>query len=371
VEFKAFDTAEGKRWLMVSSGGFEDRDREIVSTDFLEYAVKAADGDGVRGPLLIWHVPGSEIGMCDTQVVIGKPGFLLESGLFLDTPAGQAAAQYLGHAQRTKEYGGSIQFVYARRTEDGVYLPPGRIIERSVLPSDRAAFPWSAVAMKEVGEVAITKEKQAELEKILGADEAARVIGQLEQGAKSLQELGLRWKEVATEPQSTQSDTKPADGEGESGNQRIGESQVAAQSAEKDSKEPSPNPPIPASLEIVLGPEVLGDFAALVTPVVRKEIAGAVQPVADGLETLRAAVQNIAEQVAKLTRSDAEKVAEAVRGLPRATVKAIGSGQLFRPTAQAPVPDPGQAPPAGLTQDLPQQKDLQEVGLRSLGLKND
>ena len=197
TQFKALKQADGRtRWVMTSSGGFEDRDGEIVSTAFLESAVKAADHTGNRGPLLIFHVPGSDVGTCDTQAVIGEPGFLLESGLFAETEAGQRAAAYF--TEHAKEYGGSIKFLYVNRTPDGVYLPPGLIMERSVLPANWAAFPWSAITLKEVSEMAkgLSAEKRAELERVLGPDLAEQIVAGLDEGGEALKALGVRWKEV-------------------------------------------------------------------------------------------------------------------------------------------------------------------------------
>lgn len=289
VTFKTIKQADGRaRWVMVSSGSFEDRDREVVSTAFLESAVKAADETGERGPLLIYHIPGSQIGVCDTQMVIGSPGFLLESGTFDDTEAGRQAAAYF--AEHANEYGGSIRFVYNQRTLDGVYLPPGLILERSVLPRDRAAFPWSGVQVMEVEKMmGINEEKLAELKKILGDELAEQIVQGLTASAEQLKMAGVRWKEV----QSSAPDTER-------------EGTVVAQ-------------------EVILTPETVAAVA--------KEAADkALAQVSPALDALRQAMEKLASDVAALQRSDDEKLAEKVRQLPRATVKALSGGQVVRPT---------------------------------------
>lgn len=288
VTFETIKQADGKaRWVMVSSGGFEDRDREIVSTAFLESAVKAADETGERGPLLIYHIPGSQIGTCDTQMVIGSPGFLLESGTFDDTEAGRRAAAYF--AEHANEYGGSIRFVYNQRTLDGVYLPPGLILERSVLPRDRAAFPWSGVQVMEVEKMmGINEEKLAELKKILGNDLAEQIVQGLAASAEQLKATGIRWKEVQPDADAGREET------------------VVAQ-------------------EVILTPETVAAVAKEATDKALAQIS----PV---LDALRQAVEKLASDVAALQREDDEKLAEKVRQLPRATVKALSGGQVVRPT---------------------------------------
>jgi hypothetical protein len=128
-ELKVYDAPDGrKRWVLVSSGGFEDRDKEIVSTAYLESAVDYAERSKERGPLLIWHIPGSDVGTCDYQAIVGEPGMLLESGLFDATPRGERAAAY--YRQKAADTGASIRFLWANRTADGVFLPPVMILER-------------------------------------------------------------------------------------------------------------------------------------------------------------------------------------------------------------------------------------------------
>ncbi len=320
VEFTTLKQADGRtRWLMVSSGGFEDRDEELVSTALLESAVKAADETGERGPLLIFHVPGSEIGTCDTQVITGEPGFLVESGLFAENAAGQRAAAYF--AEHAKEYGGSIKFVYSRRTVDGVYLPPGLILERSVLPRERAAFPWSTVAVWEVEKMAgINEAKLAELKKILGDELADQVVAGLDASAERLKAAGVRWKEA-----------------------RATEDQVLAA-----------EPPAAAAtaLEVVLTPEAI----AAVVKETTAAVLAAVQPalVAD-LAGVQQEVAKLTAAVAAVQQADDEKLAEKVRNLPRATVKALQSDGVIRPTQRQ-----GEGSAAA------QAKSLQARGLQTL-----
>jgi cation transport regulator ChaB len=348
VEFKTIDQPDGRtRWVMLSSGGFEDRDREIVSTAFLEAAVKAADKSGQRGPLLIYHVPGSNIGACDTQAVVGEPGFLLESGLFDDTPAGQAAAVY--YKEHAAEKGGSIRFLWVNRTGDGVYLPPGLVLERSVLPRDKAAFPWSGIQLMEVDQMAkLEKAKQEELERVLGPELAAQIVSQLEQGSSALKELGIRWKEISGEapagqaaPAAPTTPTAPV--------------APAAPAADKSAAAPvtPADPPAqageaaalqPVEWDVVFNAEAIGAMATEVAKQVAGDVEKTLTGALDGLNTLHAAVRKMSADLEELKRSEDERVADKVRNLPRATLK-----QIQRPTQTRPQTDNGgNAPPVSL-----------------------
>ena len=72
-------------------------------------------------------------------------------------------------------------------------------------------------------------------------------------------------------------------------------------------------------MELVLSPEALDAVA-------EKAVAGLqalLAPIAESQETLRAALSKIAADVEQLKRTEDERVAEKVRNLPRATVKAM------------------------------------------------
>lgn len=306
VEMKAFDQADGRtRWIAISSGGFEDRDGEVVSTAFLADAVKAADADGQRGTLDIWHIPGSDIGTCDWQAV--HAGFLVESGTFDDTPAGRAAAARVKEA--SDRYGVSIQFVFANRTPDGVYLPPGRIVKRSILPRDAAAFPWSGVTLKEWGnqKMIIDERKREELIRLVGEDEAERILAAVDVNAERLKQAGVRFKEIASA--AAPADPEPA---------------RAAVGA------------LPETFDMELSDEALDALAektaARVVPLLDERLK-AVAAVVDGLNTLRAAVDGLVAEIADLSRAEDERLAEKAANLSRAQVRFVR-----RPTvANAPV----------------------------------
>ncbi len=310
---KLYEQKDGRtRWLSISSGGFEDRDREVVSTAFLESAVKAADESGDRGPLLVYHIPGAQIGTCDFQALVG--GFLLESGLIDDTEAGRRAAEHL--REHAKEYGVSIKFLYHNRTEDGVYEPPGLILERSVLPRDAAAFPWSAFELKELEGDMIDERKKQVLVELVGEEEAERILSGLVDSTEILKEAGVRFKE-AQEAEEQEAETEAKDHETE----------IAGGGAEEQEGDEGDD-----SYEIVFSPESLQaiskELAGDIATIVEEKMAATVAEV----ETLRSAVEKLAQTVERLARAEDERIEEKVRNLPRATLRRMA----VRPTRNNP-----------------------------------
>jgi len=276
------------RWLLVTSGAFVDREGEIVSTAFLRDAVDFAQKSGYRGTLNFWHLPGSDIGTCDFQALIGEPPFLLESGLFDDTPAGRAAARYC--QENASELGASLEFVF-RQKENGVYLPPGVIIRRSILPRRHAAFPWSELMIKEQK---MQQEVIAELAKLLGipVDEAEKIYDHLVSRSHTLRELGVQWKEngaVASEEE----------------------------------------PDVEETLEAVLDEATLAQIA--------DQVIERLTPLMDGfnerIAQLEQQVQALQVALTELRQADEEKIAQAVRSLPHATLRYVQRNVgLRRPT---------------------------------------
>jgi len=332
-EIKVFKQADGTtRWLAISSGAFEDRDNEVVSTAFLRDAVKAADETGERGPLLVYHVPGAVVGECDYQAVIGEPGMLVESGTFADTEMGRRAAAYM--EKHAKDYGMSIKFLFVNRTEDGVFEPPGRILERSILPREKAAFPWSLIALMEVEKMAIIdKDKQEELERILGPDLAAQVLSGVEASIESLKEAGIRYKEVGQEPaeQETTVEAEP-----ESATEAAGDPEATPKA--KQAGDETEQPQSPQEFQLVLPPDLTEQIAEKAAA----QVAERLGTLETGLAEVAAALKQLNGAVAELARSEEERLQEKLAHLPRATVKA---GTVTRPTQQGPrvpVSDNGQ-----------------------------
>lgn len=181
--FFTFKDALGNdRWLAVSSNSFEDREGEIITAKALEDAVAWADRTGARGTLRLWHTgPAGDIGQCDFQGIQGR--FLIESGKFLDTAQSQAAKAYLTKAD-PQSLAMSIGFGYKEDQFDGRNYDQVRIIERSVLPHEAAANPWTLFTLKEAS---MDQKKETWLKDVLGDDLASRVISTADAATKELE----------------------------------------------------------------------------------------------------------------------------------------------------------------------------------------
>lgn len=182
--FMVIKTEDGDRWVSYSSNAFEDREEEIVATKALEDAILIADATGDRGPLMLWHTKGTEIGVCDFQGLQGR--FLIESGTFLDTKMAQAAKAALMNSD--VPLGVSIGFAHPKTQPDesGVFTNI-KILERSVCPLARAANPFTAFETLKGGDM--DDERRAWFTSILGAEKAESILARADTATKELEPL--------------------------------------------------------------------------------------------------------------------------------------------------------------------------------------
>lgn len=307
---KLFEQEDGRfRWLAVSSGGFEDWDGEVVSTSFLEDCVDRADKMGDHGELWVAHVPGTRIGDCDFMAL--SDGFLLESGLFDQTPMGERAKAYLIEHPESEV---SITFAYRNRSRDGVYAPPGFIIERSILPAGTAAFPWSSISLMEMDTMAtISEPKRKALADILGEDVAGEVLAGMERGAKVLQAAGVRFKELAQPAGISGSEAAPIE---------------VTQPADMETIQ-----------EFELSDEALDGIADKLWQRVGGLVEKSITPLGTQFGELRTVVEAMGADLARLTEAEDERIAEKAANLPRATVR-----RILRPTQEKSLADQPEAP---------------------------
>lgn len=169
------DSAGADRWLAITTTAYEDKDREIISTNAIKEAVMLGDATQDRGPLLYWHVPGLALGDCDFQAQ-GGPGdrFLIEGGTFRS----KALAAF-GQKLSSSGYQMSPGFIHGDdQPRDGVY-DHILIYERSAVPPGRAANYFTRLAAAKETSV-VTPEKIAEYrEKASGNAEALALLDTL------------------------------------------------------------------------------------------------------------------------------------------------------------------------------------------------
>lgn len=318
---KLFEQEDGRfRWLAVSSGGFEDWDGEVVSTSFLEDCVERADKMGDHGELWVAHVPGTRIGNCDFMAL--SDGFLLESGLFDQTPMGERAKAYLIEHPESEV---SITFAYRNRSKDGVYAPPGFIIERSILPAGAAAFPWSSISLMEMDTMAtISEPKRKALADILGDEVAGEVLAGMERGAKVLQEAGVRFKELA----------QPEEVGGRGGVPPAGIS--GSEAAPIEVTQPTDMETIQ---EFELSDEALDGIADKLWQRFGVLVEKSITPLDEQVRRTAHAVEAMGADLARLTEAEDERIAEKAANLPRATVR-----RILRPTQEKSLAEQPEAP---------------------------
>lgn len=183
--FHVFKTKAGSyRWIARSANAFKDHEGEIFSTKALEDYVERSDTRNNRGTLRLWHVKGTDIGVCDFSTVEGR--FLIESGTFDDTPQAKKALDYfIAHEDTPFEM--SIGYLYkAADRADSIYewldIP-----ERSVCPPKAAMNPWTGFAtIKEVDEK-VNESKKAFLEGVFGTEFVADLVTKAEEDTKALE----------------------------------------------------------------------------------------------------------------------------------------------------------------------------------------
>ena len=197
--FKVYTQEDNRlRWVSWTSNGFEDREGEIFTTKSLEdYAERAMTG-GKHGALWIGHFP-VKVGTPDSHIVFGR--FLVESGLFDDTPQGKKAEAYLAANDKPLEMSHGYHFIKEDR-DDKVYEWVD-IVERSVLPTGTAANLWTSMAtiVQEVKAMGMSPEVEKLVKDALGEDIFNQVKGDTEGLTKALEAAGVDFKALeAAEP---------------------------------------------------------------------------------------------------------------------------------------------------------------------------
>jgi len=193
---------DGKRyrWMTLSSTAFVDRVNEIVSQAALTKEVaRASTGD--LGPLLFWHNPNIVLGQCDFRTLDGL--VLIESGLWDDTAVATAVRKAL--AKDCSGWGTSIGFLANTRTAEKEVSVNGRVVkcvwndifisERSLLPIERAANPFTAIMAE--GEKDMDEAKKAALAQLVGTKMAETIAAQVDTTNASKEQPDAVYKETS------------------------------------------------------------------------------------------------------------------------------------------------------------------------------
>jgi len=123
---------------------------------------------------------------------VGRHGhFVVAAGEFDDTPQAQAAkAYYQKHAGKT---GVSHGFAYPTDKFDGKHYHDFNTFEITLLPRDAEANRFTS--LEGVKSMALDDKKRAHLIKVFGADQAEKILGDLDERGKALEEAGIAFKD--------------------------------------------------------------------------------------------------------------------------------------------------------------------------------
>lgn len=210
--FAVFKDAKGQwRWITLTSVGYEDRDREIVSTKALAADVARADTDGKYGPLRWWHMgepdpasadapwgPGLDLGWCDFNAMSDQ--CLIESGTFTSPVIAE------GLAAKADTLGVSPGFFHPpdEPTPDSTFTSIRRF-ERSLAPHSVVANPFTRFSAHK--EHRMDQEKLKALATLVGLSEddvRQHVTGMTATAHKAAAEAGVRFKTADEPPQPGQ-----------------------------------------------------------------------------------------------------------------------------------------------------------------------
>lgn len=205
--FKVLEVEGKDYWVSRTTNAFQDGEDETFSTEALESYVKQVD-EGLpqelkellekaglpateHGELWLAHIPGSKVGEPLWKAVEGR--FLVEVGQFDETPLGQAAAKHF------KEHGDDyrVSHGYLYHPEDrkeGVYRWLWKF-ETSPLPAGWESNPWTAFSVIAQEAKAMDEKKQTWLVETFGEELATSIITKAQEDSKSLEDLGITFKE--------------------------------------------------------------------------------------------------------------------------------------------------------------------------------
>lgn len=180
-------------WWAVHTNAFEDREKEILAEKAHENYIRRVDMKLVPLPeLWTWHLGElSKHGQADMVFGVGK--MVAAVGHFDDTPEAQKTIEfYRKNRGKIKLSHGFTAPTWAFK--DGVY-EVYNTFEISTLPPEAACNPYTS--FEEVKTMQIDDKKRKWLEGLYGKEVAEKKIADMEQHSKSVEALGVKYKDFA------------------------------------------------------------------------------------------------------------------------------------------------------------------------------
>lgn len=271
--FVVLKTADGYRWVSISSSAFKDREEETVTTKALVEGVLRADKTGNRGPIMLWHTPGTEFGECDFQSVEGR--FLIESGTFHESEFATVVRKAL--EQAPEPLGISIGFSHPiTEPDDEGLFHNVTFRERSVCPLAVAANPFTS--FETIKETQMDEQRKQWFATLVGPERAEKIISTATQKSTELEGL-FSYKAL-------EESAKEAE---------------AAKAADATPPAPSPDPDPPPAGET---PDALGEKAAEFFEAISETVNDAISPIVGAVK----AQDQVLEGIVGLVKEQAEAI---------------------------------------------------------------
>jgi hypothetical protein len=185
--FKALDNGS---WVAYFTNNFKDKRKQILTQAAHEQYVDWFDRGLVPPPVLwYWHIPGTDHGQAEWMAM--EENIMIAAGHFDGPYAAAFQKEY-----QTNPHTVSHTFVRPINGLDADgHIDAYVTLEISPLPAGREANPYT---LMEVMEMAVSKEKQDALARILGSQsEADKAIAKGREASEVLQKLGIQSAEVA------------------------------------------------------------------------------------------------------------------------------------------------------------------------------
>lgn len=180
----------GNYWFARYSNAFKDREGEFFPVKAIDAYIDRLDVGVVPMPeLWVWHTP-IVLGKAKTVARVGL--FVVAAGEFADTPIGQAAKAHLSKHKAKLSHG----FVFEKEAfKDNAYHN-FNTFEISILPFGKDVEA-NAYTNFEVKDMSISKDKEKFLAEMFGEETAKELISNTDKASKSLEELGVEFKDFA------------------------------------------------------------------------------------------------------------------------------------------------------------------------------
>ena len=322
--------AEGRPWVLLwSTNSFEDREKEIFTTQSIDDFIERHEQDDTKGEVWFCHLPGSKFANIKMQARVGR--FLLEAAQFDDSEMGHTFAKFFednpeGHPKIAPNgWGQSHGYRFQRKDRiDGIYHSFEKY-ESTILPWDIAANQHNPrPRFMNGGKIMNEKQKEA-FENVFGEGLVSQMVSLGETKTAELEATGVAYKEVAEEAveeiveeaveEPVEEEKEVEETVEEAVEEVVEEVEVEEKEVEEVEEEVKE---IPISRE-----EITEGFKTVISELTEKFEAMVDEKVSAAVDELVEVVVPIAQELKALKEGDEQKIARAVETAPAASLSAM------------------------------------------------